>query len=59
MPLAGAGTGLDIKSGEGAEAEAMGNEKHVFIDAHSMSPVLNSREAKVSKMLPSLPNLPY
>lgn len=59
MPLAGVGTGLDIKSGEGAEEEAIGNEKHAFIDAHSMSPVLDSREAKVSKMLPSLLNLPH
>lgn len=59
MPLAGIGTGLDIKSGEGAEEEAMGNEKDAFIDAHSMSPVLDSREVKMSKMLPSLLNLPH
>lgn len=50
---------MDIKSGEGAEEEAMGKEKHAFIDAHSVNTVLDSREAKMSKMLHSLLNLPY
>lgn len=62
MPLAGVGVGLDIKSGERAEENTTGNEKHSLIYLWTYdepNTLLDSREAKMRNRLSSPLNLTF